>query len=459
MISGASKIKIWESKTKGEGNEIGLPVTYNTPIAPLKTFYVEGIEESGAREIEFKLSYTLEGLTIEDIIKATIVHVELFKDADYTQPLDDHEKPWPKPPGPELLRSAKYLFGEDNPIYVQVKNIGTDPDTIETRYNVVSVNSIAGGPIYLDLKETGPDTQIFRNSIADRGELLYLSTEDSDDYPDLTSQDTIRVIDEEVLNFWLRIPPPIGSPYKMSDDVMVDRAEIGTEFQEDYHIYCEHPNPPFVELATENFGGQLHDSIGGAPGLVWFKNFRNKDLDSKQLHWHEDTDSYYTDSVDFVSWSGHNTYQNFQINLHFFNDSPICDIFPLASTNLGDKDADWVIFDTCHSLYVPSGDIVENLKDDLLTTGRCPHMFLGFANNAHWIHDDCGEYFTDLLEESGSIKQAWFDYCKDRQPPNTKVRVFYAVYCVYESLSGPGPIYVRRDPTKDNCWAYQDYPD
>jgi hypothetical protein len=237
---------------------------------------------------------------------------------------------------------------------------------------------------------------------------------------------------------------------------MVDRAEIGTEFQEDYHIYCEHPNPPFVELETEKFGGQLHDHIGGAPGLVWFKNFRNKDLDSKQVHWHENTDSYYADSVDFVSWSGHNTYVDPLIHLHFFNESPSCDIFPLASTNLGDTDAEWVIFDTCYSLW----GYTENLKAELLASGRCAHMFLGFDSTARWPYPDNGEYFAQRLEDT-TIQQAWFDYCDYRQYKGTKVRVLRPIGPLYdysdESLAGPGPIQVLRDPIASDDWQIKDH--
>ena len=377
------------------------------------------------------------------------MHVELFRDEDYTQLLDD----WPK--DGDHLRSPKYMFGENDPIYVQVNNIGIDPDVAETKYEVVLVNSQSGGPIYLDLKETGVNTEIFRNSIAGRGELLYLSTEDIDDYPVTVDPDKITVMNEEVLNFYLTIPLLCGM-YKRSEDVMVDRAEIGTEFQENYLSYCGHPHPPFSYIPTEKFGGQFHDNIGGEPGLVWYKNFRNKDLDSKQVHWHADTDSYYADAVDFVSWSGHNTYQNSQIHLHFFNDSPSCDIFPRASTNLGDKDADWVIFDTCISL----DGWKEDLKDELLTSGRCAHMFLGYGNASYWNYPNCGKFFTERLKET-TIQQAWFDYCEETLYEGSKVKVFRPVGPLVnysdESLAGPGPIEVMRDPIATDDWRIKTY--
>jgi hypothetical protein len=347
------------------------------------------------------------------------------------------------------------LFGETDPVYVQVKNIGKDPDVVEDFDEAVVAISQSSDYIYLDLKETGADTQIFRNSIADRGELLYLSTEDKDDYPVTVAPDEIKVINEEVLYFYLSIPPGNTFNYKWSEDVMVDRAEVGTEWQELYKTYCS-CIPRVWNIATYRFGEQLFYNIGGTPGLEWFKdpNFKNADYYSKWEHWHEDTDSTHADAVDLTSWSGHNNYMG--DGWHFFNEFilfPCLRLLP-DDTNLGDSDADWVIFDTCLSLYAS----LEDMKNQLLTDGRCAHMFLGFWNTARWQWPDQGEYFADRLDEGKSIKQAWFLYCKDRQWSGTYVRVFYAVDCNDESLAGPGPIEVRRDPTKDSTWTFENYP-
>jgi len=162
VTSGDSKVKIWEPNEyypyvpQVKYKEISLPETYATPNDLPKVFYVEGFYESdGPRDVEFTLTYN--ELGYKDTVKVTVVHVEPFIDSAYTKSLND----WPKTPGGGLLRSPKYMFGEDDPIYVQVKNIGIDPD--EAEYNVVAVTT-ASSLIYLGIKETGPDTQIFRNS-------------------------------------------------------------------------------------------------------------------------------------------------------------------------------------------------------------------------------------------------------------------------------------------------------
>ncbi|NIP28028.1 MAG: hypothetical protein GWN55_07400, partial [Phycisphaerae bacterium] len=99
--------------------------------------------------------------------------------------------------------------------------------------------------------------------------------------------DKIKVINEEVLYFWLAIPPNSVN-YKWSEDVMVDRAEVGTEYQERYGTYCRCvPEPGVPDIASSLFGRQLFDNIGGEPNLVWFKNFCEPDINSLLIHWHK----------------------------------------------------------------------------------------------------------------------------------------------------------------------------
>jgi hypothetical protein len=236
---------------------------------------------------------------------------------------------------------------------------------------------------------------------------------------------------------------------------MVDRAEVGTEWQKNYDGNCSFWCYNLWDISTDLFGEQLFDNIGGEPNLVWFKdpNFKNADFNSMLVHWHKYSDDFYADAVDLTSWSGHSTVGKVD-GWHFFYENKKCVGLVRSATGLGNADADWAIFDTCNSLYAS----VEDLKNQLLTDGRCAHMFLGFWNSAGWsTWTDQGEYFAKRLKEV-SIKQAWFDYCHYRQYPGTYVRVFYAEDCKDESLAGPGPIEVRRDPTKDSTWKDEYYP-
>jgi hypothetical protein len=443
-------LRVWSSVTKGEGNMIipnGDPpnVLYykEWPVQSMpETLYVEGISANGPRFDKLSLSYTREysPYSHTDDVNFTVVKLEVFTDSSYTNPLVD----WPI--NGDRPRSPKYLFGENDPIYVQVDNLGTDPQIAEPIYDFVKVTSESEGLALVHLKETGLDTQVFRNNsvVNDQLQLLYLDEESCT----TAEGHKIKVIDEEVLTFSLEIQPGSDN-YVTCKTVMVDRAEVGTEWQDDYDPKCT-CTPPLWDLLASNFGYGLFQYIGGEPALVWFKDesFRNADYDSQINHWLADSDSSHADAVDLTSWSGHNHYKF--PGLHFFREGANCIGLVRAATNLGDTDADWVIFDTC--TYLNASETT--LKADLLNSERCPHLFCGFVDTATWNKPFQGYYFAQYLTKKNmTIKEAWFKYCDNQQEGDTTVAVFGADYCMGESLKGPGPIEVKQDPTSLDTWS------
>ncbi|MHC4694814.1 MAG: DUF6345 domain-containing protein, partial [Planctomycetota bacterium] len=346
------------------------PPVYETPDDLPRFFYVEGFEPSdGPRDVVFTLTHN--GLGFQDTVKVTVIHVELFIDAGYTKPLDD----WPK--DGDLLRSPKYMFGETDPIYVQVKNIGTDPDVAETIYDAVSVNSessLTSPPepayVYLTLKETGVDTQIFRNSEA-AGELLYLFTSSSEG-----NGDKIKIIDEEVLDFYLSIPPGNTSYYKRSEDVMVDRAEVIVEWQSDYDTYDTYPTIGCADDFAEGF----YDNLG-TTNLVWFKNDNNGDLDSKEANWDYQYDSGYVDAADIALWCGHGPVDAAGPYMRFFVDTigglkQSADKLYWSEIDWGDIDADWVVLNTCSFLNGTDTELKQ-----MISSSRGVHLICGYKTD------------------------------------------------------------------------------
>lgn len=447
-----TKVKVWIADPcypmagKLKDAQITLPEEYETPDDLPKVFYVEGFEPSdGPRDVVFTLTYN--ELGFEDRVKVTVVHVEPFIDANYTKPLDD----WPKPPSGDLIRSPKYMFGKTDPVYVQVKNIGKDPDEAECFDAAVAVKSQSSGYIYMDLQETGVDTEIFRNSIAERGELLYLSTEDIDDYPVTMDPDKITVINEEVLYFYLTIPPGNTSYYKRSEDVMVDRAEIGVEWQDRYadHTYG------YDNISSHGFSEELYQNINTYSSTTWFRNFKNEELDSKKSHWYYNSDSDYADSVDIAVWTGHGTYSSeYEMPaMVFFKDNwPLKenpDTLYQSEIDWGDNDADWVVIHNCFFLYGTDEQLKQLVSS--LPGVRCAHLICGFPYNGH-ISENRGEYFAEQLG-SMSIKQAWFKYGDEKEYPGCQLKVFGAASCMDDSVAGPGPIEISRDPTIDSNWT------
>ncbi|MHC4461687.1 MAG: zona pellucida domain-containing protein [Planctomycetota bacterium] len=204
----------------------GDPPRYNESWLPSELpaqLYVEGYNDTAIRGVCLYLYYVAPEwgpVSPWDRCDYTVVELEVFIDSSYSQVLDD----WPK--DGDQLRSPKYIFGEDDPIYVQVANLGTDPLEVETFTDVVWVTSESdtSDTVKLKLQETGPDTQKFRN-LEELGELLYLSTSSSEGVGD-----KIEVIDEEVLTFWLEIQPGSDN-YVTCKTVMVDRGEYAMATQ------------------------------------------------------------------------------------------------------------------------------------------------------------------------------------------------------------------------------------
>jgi hypothetical protein len=92
-VSGGTKIKVWESATKG--TEVTLPKvwTIGTDTVP-PTLYVEGIEASDAmRDVELRLRYTSGDTEYDDNIRLTVVEADLDIDSNYANGITDDDEP------------------------------------------------------------------------------------------------------------------------------------------------------------------------------------------------------------------------------------------------------------------------------------------------------------------------------------------------------------------------------
>lgn len=412
VTSGASKVRVWENSTKG--TQVSLPATFNTPGDLSKTFYVEGIEESsGPRDVTIKLTYTKQGLTFEDKIKVTVVHVELYRDAEYTQLLDD----WAKVPGEDLLRSPKYMFGEDDPIYVQVKNIGIDPSNIENISSAVAVKSQSSSEyIYLTLQETGVDTEIFRNSEA-AGELLYLSTSSSEG-----DGDKIKVVDEEVLNFWLKFPPRDGGIYKRSMDVMLDRGEFlaiaGSETSELSNWLTS--SVPYFNQNISDAKTKMQNNYkwwqnGYMKGIYYSKNvFGPSDLNyelSKEIAFNAGADLY-SSCADFLFCSSHGDEGHLVIILTLNDGYVMWDPYATSSGSGWSEDVEFCLLSACQVLGTDSDPdkLVNVWINNFFPKGI--HAVLATSDEVtnEAIDDDFGG-FLDRLKNGETAVNAYKNAC------------------------------------------------
>jgi hypothetical protein len=436
----SGNIKVWYNSNKGA--EVTLPKTWDLSTEDVNTpLYVEGINASDSpRDVELRLSFTKDATTCDDKVRFTVLEVQVFRDSAYTNTLDD----WPESGSDP--RSPKYIFGEDDPIYVQVKNLGTDPYTAETIYDAVMVTSesYTGDIVKLNLWETGANTQIFNNSVYP-GELLYLSTSSSEG-----GGDKIKVIDEEVLTFSLEIQPDSDN-YVSCYRVMVDRAEVGVEWQCDYYTY----DTGYSTLGcADDFAQGFYNQLGTVD-QVWFKNFDNGDLNSKESHWDSGGDSDYADSVDIAVWCGHgpvdtNPYMRFFVDKIGGVKQPADKLY-WSEIDWGDKDMDWVVLNTCSFL--------NGTDNELKGMASGVHLICGYKTDMT-IYCNAGDYFADRLDDSGkTIKQAWFDQADEYQAEEDEntARVFGASACMSDSPGSTGPIQISRDPTSSSTYTHEDH--
>ena len=85
-LSGGSKIKIWQSQTKG-GSPLTLPHQYESDTGWPKVLWVEGVQTSSDPcDVTLALEYTTQGWTIRDKINITVFDAAMYKCASDFMP-------------------------------------------------------------------------------------------------------------------------------------------------------------------------------------------------------------------------------------------------------------------------------------------------------------------------------------------------------------------------------------
>lgn len=385
--------------------------------------------------------------TFEDRIKVTVVEVELFRDSSYSQVLDD----WPK--DGDLLRSPKYMFGEDDPIYVQVYNLGTDPQTAELVYNFVKVTSESDptGIITLTLTETGVDTQIFRNTV---DELLYLS----DSTSQTGSGDKIEVIGEEVLTFWLRIQPGTDN-YCTCKTVMVDRGEVAAV-----------DGTPTLDAAE--FNDVMVSSYNWFSEGLYDKN-HDKALGD------DDKCVELGNKVDFMYIAGHclrgdPDYPPTRIyavdNTYGLKNHGSSDNLQVADVGTWARELDWLVLACCSTCYIdydtmtgPGTEWVGTMDDGGLTHGIMGYQYGAPGGSTPTTDVELADEFVSALNIK-KVKDAWIDtnFAHKWATSNHIYSPLYAVSIfrsenVNDRVGSISTQYITRDLSEDNFTYYEIY--
>jgi len=208
--TGGTRIAIYESSD--DTNSISSGETYTLNSLP-KILYLEG-NSVGSSTVS--LTYSKGGGTDTDSVIITVGQLGFYRDSACTNALDDHAKDG------DLLRSPKYIFGEEDDIYAKVTGLSGRPSNY---YDVEVENLAQSESVNLDMIETTSGT--YKNTGS--GDELYLSTT-------TTASGTgeyIKVIDEEVLSFIVKVNGvEIGEK-----SVMVDKGEYAMATNSPNDIY------------------------------------------------------------------------------------------------------------------------------------------------------------------------------------------------------------------------------
>jgi len=185
-------------------------------------------------------------------------------------------------------------------------------------------------------------------------------------------------------------------------------SEIGIEWVQDYHSWSW-PDLMNCKAEAERFQNRLDGvaTFNWGDDYAWDEDFEQQGAG----FWNPaGTDDIYADNVDIVFYSGHGS----SIGPHFGVSSHDSGEVHHDELRLGDKDAEWAVFDACFVLS-EGGKYYNNCWD--IFQGL--HFILGF----HTVtHDSAsrGENFADYLNDGETVRNAWIKACQDTEGSSTE---------------------------------------
>ena len=253
---------------------------------------------------------------------------------------------------------------------------------------------------------------------------------------------------------------PEAAPSGSGDD---GKLEVGVEWINDFP-------------GTGDDRGAWDDSCDGLyyglTGAGWTGNFYWTDWNAWKSDFVDESnggeEDTYVDSVDIAmvcthgSWT-HDSFWDQNLTSVFFGSSePDQHLLPGdAYRSYGDKDLEWLAFDSC-SVLNEFGPSPYYNRGYWATTMNGLHLLLGFKNTMYvWAPGD-GFYWSLFMKgysfwlPSYTVTQAWFQAVDYNQPTVTCARVLAEAAANYNDyLHGYG--YVTSDPTLDGTYWYWDH--
>ena len=377
-------------------------------------------------------------------------------------------------------RNPKYLFGKEAPIFIQVRNIEPGQGTLLRRVRASSESD----PVYVEitLKETAPQSGIYRNVVGEWSELLYLGEESGG------SPAHLEVIDEEVITFRLVSDSGVDADVQAEYQVMADRAECGSG----YYNYVDAPPWPqlnsttdihndFIQMLTDTKGG--YDKPDAAP-VLWSTYEGAGDAVCRKSHYASPTDSDKADAADIVIWSGHGTDTDTPNDYYcaFLDVSKNTQKLHHGDVQLGNTDAEWAIFQTCRFLNTSKEEsngpghgtaTDEDIETELKQMFAGCHLVMGYKTKmlmyAHFAEKlmsciNCNQGTDHGLDQGFTIPMAFSRATRHcpMQDQDMVPRIFGADDCWGDTLYPEGakklePILLSRDPLATDGYQYDEW--
>ena len=448
-----------------------------------ETLYVEGVNPTlDSHVIKVQVEVKDGGttvMTLTDEVRVSAVQIKLYRDENYAKTLDDWATAYKagyngySQVDTDYPRSPKFIFGERDPIYVEVAGLELSPGKKDTlfsdeggvRVEVSSSNSSTN----LFVKETENNSCVYRNE----SDLIYLRSEIKEGDP----PNYIPVVNEDVLGFSLQ---KFVNPLKT---VTIDLGEYLAIAGSESVKPGEDSIEPIVNEAILRVSDHKVDTYGWKGSgfmpsrtYVGTKAKNNYTMESynyeysKLLAWTNGNEQNYSSCADSLFYIGHGLH-----DISFFHDPELFSAAVLSWSGINGalgwpQDCEFIFIMACNYFDKPPatfsptdpfwGEVLYwvkkmGQKNPLFQGGihavlaTCDDVVIGGLGDAQNDFDQ----FLKNSESGDTVVEAWKEACYNGKntPYGILVREVHETDCLKVPLSEVEDFQVTRDSHSTQC--------
>ncbi|MDH4242002.1 MAG: hypothetical protein OEW48_20775, partial [Phycisphaerae bacterium] len=220
-------------------------------------------------------------------------------------------------------------------------------------------------------------------------------------YPATMDPDKIKVMNEEVLYFYLTIPPGNTSNYKWSEDVMVDRGEVAAV-----------DGTPTLD-AAEFHNDMLSNHDWFSNGLYDKDHEKNLGDDDKCVELGNNADFMY---IAGHCWRSDNPTRIYAVdNTYGLKTHGSSQNLHVADVDTWSRELDWLVLACCSTCYInydtktgPGTEWVDTIDNGGLTHGIMGYQYGAPGGSTPTTDVELADEFVSALDNK-IVKDAWID--------------------------------------------------